>query len=202
MATMNFVDIIIIAIFLISIGIGLARGFVSEIISLATLIAAFIVAIMFSNTLASFFTGSSSGQGLVTQTSTVMGVSTAQPISYIAIAISFGLLFAGTILLGTLVKMLLNVAVQTGVLGIGNRLFGGVFGCVRGFLINLVLIFLVQLSPLSNESWWLQSQLVPAFQPAVVWLGNIVSPALSNLEAQLNSALQNLSSEITTHSNF
>jgi membrane protein required for colicin V production len=201
MANFNWVDYIIVAIFILSILAGFGRGLVKEVVSLITLIAAFVVAIMFANPLATAFTSSSSVQNAVSQASTAIGASAAQPVSYLALGLSFGLLFAGTIIAGAIISSILNLAFQTGILGIGNRILGGVFGFFRGYIINLVMIFLVQLSPLGSQSWWQQSQLVGAFQPQVAWLGDLVSPSLANLKAKFGQTLQGVNSSIQNMTN-
>jgi membrane protein required for colicin V production len=195
-SSLNIIDIVIITIFLISIIMGFIRGLVSEVLSLLTLIAAFVIAIMFSNALSGLIIQSHIVQSMVNQSSAAMGTSTAQPAMYMALGISFGLLFAGTVLVGTVVKTIVNLLFKTGILGVGNRIFGAVFGLVRGWLINLVLIFIVQLSPVANEPWWQQSSYVPRFQPAVVWLGSVVSPALANLKDTFTSTMQSMSSSV------
>ena len=196
MSNLNWVDYIVLAIFFFSILAGLTRGLVREVVSLVTLIAAFAVAIMFSSQLAAVFTNTAVVQSVVNQASGAIGVNTAQPVSYMALGISFGLLFAGTVIVGAIIGYCLNIAFQTGILGIGNRLLGAVFGLARGFIINLVIIFLVQLSPLSSEAWWQQSYFVGVFQPAVVWLGDFVSPSLANLKAKFGQTFQNVNSQI------
>lgn len=196
MSNLNWVDYIILGIFFLSTLSGLAKGFVREIISLITWIAAFVVAVMFSNALATYFTSSDTVQNMVNQSTTAIGVSTAQPVSYVAIAISFALLFAGTAIIGSIIGYFINIAFQAGILGIGNRLLGAIFGLVRGFIINLVLIFVVQLTPFSAQPWWQQSQLVVSFQPAVAWLGGIVSPSLANLKEKFGKTLQDVNSSI------
>src|SRR5690349_15183716 len=98
MQNFNWVDYIFIAIFFFSMLAGFGRGFVREVVSIATLIAAFVVATMFSNPLAVAFTSSPAVQNVVTQANSAIGVNTAQPVSYLALGISFGLLFAGTVL--------------------------------------------------------------------------------------------------------
>lgn len=197
MSNLNWVDYIILGIFFLSIVAGFARGFVREVISLITLIAAFVIAIMFSNALATMFTSSSSVQNAITQA----GVEASQPVSYLALGISFIVLFVGTILVGTILGYILNIAFQRGVLGIGNRIFGAAFGFVRGFLINLVLIFCVQLTPAGEEPFWHQSQLVVAYQPAVQWLGNIVSPSLANLKTKFDETIQKFGSQLQNITN-
>lgn len=197
-SNLNWVDYIILAVFLFSILSGLWRGLVREIISLVTLIAAFIVAIIFSSPLANAFTNTAAVQNAVNQASTSIGVNAAQPISYAALGISFGILFAATMLAGAIIGFIINIPFQAGILGMGNRLLGAVFGFFKGFLINIVLIFVVQLTPLGNQTWWHQSQFVTMFQPEVQILGNFVSPSLANLKAKFGQGFQNLNSSVQT----
>jgi membrane protein required for colicin V production len=195
-ANFNWVDYIFIAIFLLSTLMGFGRGIVKEIVSLITLVAAFVVAAKFSNQLALYFTDSSAVQGAVSQASSAIGMNASQPVSYAALGISFGLLFAGTMIAGSIVGFFLNVAFQAGILGIGNRLLGAGFGFARGFIFNLVIIFLVQLTPFAAETWWQESALVKTFQPGVVWLGNIVSPSLANLKDRFSGVLNDAGSVV------
>lgn len=198
MSHLNWVDYVILAIFFFSTLTGLMRGLVKEIISLITLIAAFTIATLFSNALAAYFTGMPGIQDAVSKASNAIGPNAEQSISYLALGGSFALLFVATMLLGTIIGFILNAAFRSGVLGIGNRILGGVFGLVRGYIINLVLIFLVQLTPFSNEGSWHQSQLVVFYQPAVIWLGNIVSPSLANLKAKFDKTLESATSGAQT----
>lgn len=196
---LNFIDLIILAIFVFSALVGFGRGLIGEVISLLTLIAAFAIAIMFASPLSQVFTTSSVVQSAVTQSTSTIGMNTAQPVSYLALALSFGLLFAATCIVGAVLKTILNLAFNVGILGIGNRILGAGFGLVRGYLINLVLIFLVQLSPFSSEPWWQQSKFVNDYQPSVAWLGSIVSPALTNLKARVGTAVQSVGSTIQNY---
>lgn len=201
MSGLNWVDYIILAVFFFSVLAGFGRGLVREIISLATIVAAFIVASLFAGSLADMFTSSASVQTVVTQASNSTGVNAAQSASYIALGLSFTLIFVGTIIAGSLIGYFINMAFQAGVLGIGNRLLGGVFGLVRGFIINLVIIFVVQLTPFASQAAWQQSQMVVSFQPAVIWLGNIVSPALANLKEKIGGSLENASQSVQSITN-
>lgn len=196
MQNFNWVDYIFLAIFFFSMLAGFGRGLVREVVSLATLIAAFVVASMFSNALAVAFTSNPSVQSAVSQANAAIGINTAQPVSYLALGISFGVLFAGTVLAGAIIGFFLNFAFQTGLLGLSNRLLGGLFGLGRGFILNLVIIFVIQLTPVSAEAWWGQSTIVRSYQPAVVWLGNIVSPSLADLKAKMGSTLQDVNSSL------
>lgn len=205
MSGFNWFDYIVLVIFFLSIMMGFTRGFVKEMVSLLTLIAAFVVASMFSNQLAASFTSSPGVQSAVSQASSTIGVNTAQPISYVAIGICFALLFAATIIVGSIINLFLSFAFQTGILGLGNRILGGVFGLVRGFLLNLVIIFVLQLTPIGAQAWWHQSQFVIFYQPSVQWLGSIVSPSLANLKEKFNEklgqTLQNVNSQFKNITN-
>ena len=181
---MNWVDYIILGVFLFSILAGFGRGFVKEIVSLITLVLAFIIAIKFSQQLANYLTSTQAAQQVISQTTTAIGVSATQPASYLAVGISFTLLFVATVMVGSIVGYFLNMAFQFGILGFGNRLFGAAFGLLRGFLFILVIIFVIQLTPISQEPWWDASRLVNAYQPAVQWLARVVSPGLEKLRAK------------------
>lgn len=186
--SLNVVDIVILAIFIISILIGFGRGLVSEILSLLVIIAAFVVAILFANSLAVYMThtaGLMTDQGAAATT----GTNTAEAVSYMAVGVSFAILFVVTLFVGMVVKMVLNLMLSATGLGFGNRILGGIFGLVRGYLINLAMIFLVQLSPFASQPWWQHSQYVPKFQPQVIMLANAVSPTLENLKATFGSAV-------------
>jgi membrane protein required for colicin V production len=201
MSNLNWVDYIILAIFFFSMLAGFGRGFVREMISLVTLIAAFVIASMFANAFAQSLMNSSLVQGLMSQASSATGINASQPVSFIAIGLSFALIFGGVVLVGSLVGYFVGVAFQAGMLGIGNRLLGAAFGFVRGFIVNLVIIFVVQLSPLGGEPWWQQSHFVQSFQPAVQWLGNLVSPSLSQLKEKFGQTWQDVNSSIQNITN-
>jgi membrane protein required for colicin V production len=191
---LNAFDIVLLVIFFISVIIGFGRGFVSEVLSLVILIAAFVVAIMFTNSLSAYFANSAAVHGAISQTSTATGTNTAQSASYITLGISFAVLFIGTLIVGLLLKMFLNLLMGAGLIGFGNRILGAIFGAIRGVLLDLALVFIIQLSPLTKEPWWEQSHYVPYFQPYIEKLGHVVSPALSDLKSSFSSAVENLGS--------
>lgn len=196
MSNFNWLDYVFLAIFFFSMLAGFGRGFVREVMSLVTLVAAFVIAAMFANPLAVAFTSSPSVQSVVSQANSAIGVNTSQPVSYLALGLSFGLLFAGTVIAGAIITFFLNFAFQAGLLGMGNRILGAGFGLARGFIINLVIIFILQLTPISGEGWWAQSSIVQSYQPAVVWLGGVVSPSLADLKSKMSQTLQNVNSSL------
>lgn len=196
MSGLSGIDIVILGIFLYSIVMGFIRGFVGEIVSLATLVVAVIVALTFTQPLAHYFTSLSSVQGVVASTTSTIGVNTVSPVSYMAYAVSFFLIFAGTLLAGAIVKSVLNLVFQSSFLGLGNSLLGAIFGFARGFIYNLIIIFIIQLTPMSSQSWFQRSQFVYAFQPAIAWMGSIISPTLGNLKSRLGQAVDEVSANV------
>ena len=196
MQSLNWVDFIILGIMFFSALAGLGRGFVREIVSLITLFASFIIATMFCNTLALKFTQSASVQDTVNQASSAMGVNASEPVSYMAIGISFILLFVGTYLIGTFIGIFLNMVFQYGILGLGNRLFGAVFGLARGVILNIIFIFLVQLTPFKANAAWQNSQMVDMFEPAVNWVGHIAAPSIKNIREKVSKGVNEVGSTI------
>lgn len=196
LAGLNWVDYIIIALFFFSVLSGLSRGFIKEILAIVVLAAAFVLATMFATTLAQSFTGTNTAQEVVSQATSTVGAGTAAAsVSYAAIGLSFGLIFLATIIIGSIIGFFINLALSIGGLGFGNRVLGGIFGFGRGLVLALVLIFVLQLTVVSNQPWWQESLLVQKYQPAVAWLGNLVSPNLANLKEKFDEALQKLQTE-------
>ena len=185
LADFNWVDYVFIAIFVVSILGGFVRGLLREVLGLVVLVAAFIVAMMFSNALAVYFTSTASVQQAVT----TAGASADQPASYLAVGISFGVLFLGTVIVGAIINFFINLVMKATVLGIGNRLLGGLFGFFRAILINLVIVFVIQLTSMGDSDAWQQSQLVTLFQPTAAWLSNIVAPTYEDLKAKFSKTM-------------
>ena len=96
----------------------------------------------------------------------------AQWIEYpsIRMAVSFVILLLLTLLLGGLVGHLLGALVKkTGLTGT-DRFLGMFFGIARGVLVVTVVIVLAGLTPMPQDSWWRESQLIPPFQTVAEWL--------------------------------
>lgn len=193
-SSFNWIDYIVLAVFFFSIMGGLTSGFAKEVVSLLSWIAAFVVACLFSQSLANFFTSSPHLQNAVSSASSSIGVSAAQPVSYLALGISFAALFMGTALIGSMIGRFLHYAVEGTGMSFVNRLLGGLFGAGRGFILVLIGIFLIQLSPVINQPAWQASQFVNAFQPSVQSLSNFVSPSLANIKLKIGETVDSVSS--------
>lgn len=164
---LNWVDYGFLIIVLLSIIFGLFRGFIRGVVSLIFLLAAVYLAVKYSPQLAAHFAGNAARE---------------HTISYLLLAGMFLLIFIVTIVIGGLVGYFLNLAFQFGGLGFINSLLGALFGIVRGALIIIAIIYLVQLTPTAKERIWQESTLVKYFQPAVDWLENNSSSVLETLK--------------------
>ncbi len=146
---MNLADAAILVIVVVSAFISVRRGFTREAFSLATWVVAFIVARLFGPSLEVLMEP-------VVETPSVR------------VAVAFGSLFAATLVVGALLNHLLGELVRvTGLTGT-DRLFGVVFGTVRGLVLVVVLVVLGK-PMFSEDAWWNQSLLVPHFAMMEDW---------------------------------
>ena len=156
---MIWVDYIILGIIGISALISLARGFVREAFSLAAWVLAFWVAWSFFRDLSPHLDWFKTPS--------------------VRLAISFVILFLVTLMLGGLVNFLIGQLVDKTGLGGMDRLLGMLFGAVRGVILVVILVILAGLTPLPNDPWWQQSQLIVYFQELAIWLKSLLPPEIS-----------------------
>ncbi|WP_449428823.1 CvpA family protein [Rhodanobacter umsongensis] len=157
---MNWTDCIILGVLALSVLIGLFRGLISEVLSLVIWVAAFWVAWAF-------------GPLVSAQLEHAISMPT------LRYSVGYGVCFVAVLIVGALVRFAARRLIWgAGLSGI-DRLFGMVFGFVRGVLIVTLLVFLVGLTALTREPWWQQSVLLPQFQEAAAWMGQNVPPGVS-----------------------
>ena len=143
-------DWAIISVLAISTLMSLRRGFLKEALSLGTWIAAFVVARQFHGPM---------DQLLETQIVDSLMRSIA----------AFAALFVGTLLVGATLGFLLGALIDATGLSSTDRVLGMVFGFARGALIVTVVIGLLNLTPLVNDSWYTNASLVPHFETVAQW---------------------------------
>ena len=143
--TLNAFDVVVLVVVGVSAIIGLTRGLVREVLSLAIWLASYVIAVGFSarldDALAPHFHNA--------------------PARAVA---SFALLFIGALVVGGLIQWLVGRLVRfSGLTGL-DRLLGFVFGGARGIVIAIAA--LVVLKPYAgNESWWRESTMVGVLAP-------------------------------------
>ena len=150
---MNWADITIACIILISVLISVFRGFVREVLSLLAWVAAFWVASTF---------GASASVLL-------------EP--YIVLA------FIGVLILTLMAAGLVNHLIsqfmeKTGLSGT-DRMLGALFGLARGAAIVIIAVLAAGLTTIPGEAWWQTSQLLAPFETAALYVLNWIPPDLA-----------------------
>ena len=159
---MTQVDTLILAVIAISSAFGVWRGFIKEILSLLSWIAALLVSRVYSESLAGIL------ESLIDNPS----------VRYVT---AFSVLFVLIIMLGTALNHYMSkLLVVTGLKTL-DRLLGAVFGVARGTVIVLVVLFILNVF-VSGSEWWQQSTLIPygmvLVEESQIFIGdmNAVSP--------------------------
>ncbi|MDD7569981.1 MAG: CvpA family protein [[Actinobacillus] rossii] len=144
------IDYIIIAIIAFSIIVSLLRGFVREVMSLASWVVAFIVASQFYPYLANLLTQIES--------------------EYVRNGVAIAILFVLTLIVGAIVNYVISQLVdKTGLSGT-DRVLGACFGFLRGVLIVAALLFFVDTFTNFNQNeMWTTSKLIPHFAFIEQW---------------------------------
>lgn len=154
---LNYVDVAICLIILISFSIGIYKGFVKEVLSLASLILALVVAFYLSDYPVQWLMPISQHWGGEWLGIKVEGET-------IVFVISFILIFVTALVIGKLLTdAISNLVSKSTILKGMNRILGGAFGLLRGALIVVLLVIFAGLTKVSVYSWWQQSRLLPPF---------------------------------------
>lgn len=151
MPVLTWVDYCLIGIIGLSGLIGLIRGLVREVFSLAAWGAAVWVALHYNREISGYL------EAVI-------------PLPSARLAVAFAVLFMATLALAGLVVFLLNKLIQSTGLSGTDRLAGLLFGTARGALVIAVLVLLAGATPLPEDSWWKESKLIPPFQSLALWL--------------------------------
>jgi membrane protein required for colicin V production len=142
---LGWVDLVLLGVFLLSVLIGLWRGFVFEIVSLLGWLVAFVIA-------------NSAGPYLADLIPSNIAEA---PVRLWG---AYILVFVLVLVTCTLLARMLRALIAATPLSFVDRLLGGVFGVARGMLILVVVGTLVMLSPYANSTTWKTSH-------GALWLG-------------------------------
>lgn len=142
---MNWADYVIAAVIAISVLIGLWRGLVAEVLSLAIWIGSIWVAWAFGPDVAAYFDHS---------------IHTPQ----LRLVAGYGLCVVGVLIAGALVNAIFHRLVTRAGLTGPDRALGVLFGFARGVLLVALMVFLLGFTAVVREPWWHQSLLLPQFQ--------------------------------------
>lgn len=159
---MNWADYAAILIVVLSMAVGLWRGFIKEVFALAVWVAALWLAFHFSDVAAEL---------LVEQVS----------LPSARTAIAFTGIFVVVLLIGALLTFLLGKLVEsTGLTGT-DRLAGGLFGAVRGAALFVLLVLVTGFTPLPRDAWWQESRAIAAALPLAEWVADYLPDSVSEL---------------------
>ncbi len=139
MASVAWVDWVLLAVLLLSAVVGLWRGLVFEVLSLVGWVAGYIAAQAFSATVAP-----------------LLPIGT--PDSALNYAAAFALVFVLALLVWTLASRLLRLVIHATPLQLIDRVLGGGFGLLRGAVLLLAVATVVSLTPVARSPHWQASQ--------------------------------------------
>lgn len=155
---LNAADILILAVLALSMLVGLWRGLVGEVLSLATWVAAFWVAWAFGQRVGTWY---------------------AQWLSEPAASAVAGYLtcFLGVLIVGALVAFGARRLLGAGGLRGGDRALGALFGLARGLLLVMFAVMVLGTTAVPRDAgWWRTSSLLPPFEAGAHWLAAQLPP--------------------------
>ena len=159
---MNGADIAILLVLAISALVGLLRGFIKEVFSLATWGCALVLSFLFRGPV---------GQALPLDPEL-------NPL--IADLAGGACIFVLVLICGGLIAHLISkLARATGLSGT-DRTLGAVFGLARGLIVVLaILIFLPAIDPVKDAGWWTDSLFIPQFLEFEDWAKEVLGSLTS-----------------------
>ena len=161
MGAWNWLDWTFAAIVVVSVVAAIMKGFIRELVSLASLLIGLVVAAVAYPRAALWFEDLTKSHE-------------------IALGLGFLVLFLGTLLLGSLLSLLLRKLIKSAGIQWFDRFLGAVFGLVRGVLVNCILLFVLLAFAIKPEAVQ-QSSLAPYVTAGA----NIISLAMpGNLKSQ------------------
>lgn len=141
MNALIWIDWVIIALLTISTLISLKRGFVREALSLATWVAAFIIARTFHP-----------------QMQSLLASTVETPL--VRLIAAFAILFIGTLIVGAIINNMIGHLVRVTGLSATDRVLGMFFGLLRGVVVVVVAIAFTRYTPLAEDTWWRESLMI------------------------------------------
>lgn len=140
----NWIDWLVVAVLLASVAIGIARGFIREMLSLVVWILASFNAYLLGDELATMLVD------LISKPS-------------MRITIAMAILFVMTLLVGALLNHVLAEMVKKSGLTSADRILGVFFGLARGVILIMMLVLFAP-AYMKQANGWQQSQMLPQFQ--------------------------------------
>lgn len=145
------VDMILLGILLVSSLMGLIKGFAGVVVSLGSWFLALFLASNFASYVSVYLP-----QEL-------------QPAS-LRLGAGFAAIFALVLMTGSLLGRFLVTTIRSLGLGPSDHFFGLLLGFARGVIIVLAFVLLAGMTPLRQDAWWSESQVIRIAEPLSAWL--------------------------------
>ena len=158
---MQWVDLVMLAALSISIIVGMVRGFVFEVLSLAGWLVAYLVARWFAADVA-------------------VHIPIGNPGSATNHAVGFVLLFIAALLLWAIASRLLRFLIHASPLSIPDRALGAGFGLLRGLVLLMAAATVITVTPLAKTPAWQASRGAQWLHSALDGLRPLLPSQLSN----------------------
>ena len=152
---MIWIDLIIVAIIVISALISLVRGFVKESISLASWIVAGFIALRYFKALADVL--EPYVESIIVRQATGAGI-----------------LFVCSLIVGAIVNFMVSQLVSKTGLSATDKSLGVVFGAARGVMIVILIVMAFALTPAPSNPLWEESILIEYFASMAGWIKDIM----------------------------
>lgn len=168
---MNGADYLFIGILLVSLMLGVVRGFVREAISLLVWLVGLWLAWHYAYLIYPYLGGALGEPGVREWLARVL--------------LFVGILFVGSVL-GALVTYLLH---RSSGLVMTDRVLGALFGAVRALVAIGIFVVVAQGLGMHDEKWWKSSRLMPYAEHAANWLERYAEPAVEPLLDKASSLI-------------
>lgn len=173
LASIAWVDWVVLAVLLASVLLGLFRGLVFEVLSLLGWVAAYVAAQALSGVVAPSVPIGSPGSGLNA-------------------AAAFVAVFLVVLLVWGLIAWMISRLVKSSPLNPLDRVLGGLFGLLRGLLIALAVATVLDMTPLADAPAWRSSRSAPLLERTLSTLKPLLPETIRRhlraAEAPLGSA--------------
>lgn len=158
--SMSWVDMAMLAVLLLSVVVGLVRGFVYELLSLLGWVAAWFAAQWFAPEVAAWLPVGTPGSAL-------------------NLGAAFALCFIAALIVWGLAARLVRLLLHATPLSLIDRALGAVFGALRGGVLLLALAVVVGLTPWARSTAWQQSRGAAGLRAALHSLLPLLPPPLA-----------------------
>ncbi|MCY4420334.1 MAG: CvpA family protein [Gammaproteobacteria bacterium] len=166
----SWIDIAIVIILLISVVVAMFRGFVKEAISLISLVLAFWLAVNYFDQVALYLPSG------IDETTLELG-ETQLVLNKLRAGIAFVVLVIGVLVAGALLNHLLGKITRLPVLRGIDRLFGAMFGLVRGAAIVVLVVLVAAMTSFPRTEIWEASRMMPLFETGAREVIRYIPPA-------------------------